>query len=241
MALALSLLLGQEVEDLVRLLRSEKIEERSEAERRLRERGTPALPALEKALKDADPELARRAQRLVRELRDPFFGESAEKTMLQVEERLARATSIQVNLKFGFARGDAPAIVDPAKTFRIALQGKRALLALGDERTVSDGERVRGKGGSSYAPEDLVADLKTGLRTVGVMVTLYAAAVSRDRAEGVQRGTVDVLPLTTATLAGRDVLEMKLWIDPKSRLPRKRISTTPGEGENRQSFRPPPK
>lgn len=67
MALLLVLLLGQaaQVDRLVERLRSEKVEEREEAERELILLGRPALPALEKAARDADPEVADRAKRAI--------------------------------------------------------------------------------------------------------------------------------------------------------------------------------
>lgn len=63
-ALAVLLLVAAQA-DLVEKLRSDKVEERDEAETKLKELGRAALPELEKAAKSADPELAARARRLL--------------------------------------------------------------------------------------------------------------------------------------------------------------------------------
>jgi HEAT repeat protein len=93
-ALAAALLLvlppQDEIRGLIEKLRSDSAPERGEAERRLRERGPAAIPELEKAAKDADAEVAGRAQRLLRLI--PLAGIVTPRlrtAMPGVEERLA--------------------------------------------------------------------------------------------------------------------------------------------------------
>src|SRR5437867_2986519 len=57
---------AQDARLLVQMLRSESVEEREEAERKLKAIGRPALPELEKAAKAVDAEAAERAKHLLR-------------------------------------------------------------------------------------------------------------------------------------------------------------------------------
>lgn len=57
---------AQDVQDLVQQLRSEKADVRSEARRKLKEAGRSAQPMLERATRDADPDVASTAKELLR-------------------------------------------------------------------------------------------------------------------------------------------------------------------------------
>src|SRR6185295_1793204 len=80
--------------DWIEKLRSQNAQEREAATRRLRDLGTSALPDLEKASKDADPEVAARASFLarligVRSTLTPRFLA----VMTGVDERIARGAT----------------------------------------------------------------------------------------------------------------------------------------------------
>jgi hypothetical protein len=53
------------VEQLIELLRSPKVDERNRAQQQLALRESEALPALEKAARDVDPEVSARARKLL--------------------------------------------------------------------------------------------------------------------------------------------------------------------------------
>ena len=76
--------------ELVIRLRSDSLEEREKATRRLKEMGKAALPALEKAARDKDVEVASRARHLlkVHGVREKL-SEGLLKAMPGVEDRLA--------------------------------------------------------------------------------------------------------------------------------------------------------
>lgn len=91
MLLLLLLLQADSARELVEKLRSETVDAREDAEKRLRALGKAAAPELEKAAKDADDEVAGRAKRLLRILE---LGASLPPALLKAfpgaEDRLAR-------------------------------------------------------------------------------------------------------------------------------------------------------
>ncbi|HYE97915.1 MAG TPA: hypothetical protein VEJ18_03345 [Planctomycetota bacterium] len=247
--------LPQDAERLVERFRSDRVEDRTAAERDLRALGQAAIPALERAAKDADPEVARRAQDLLAGIRDPFRGESAEESLRRIEETLRNARTIQLKMTSEFARGEETLKREgPRSSATLCLQGRKiAMRGTPALEIVSDGQTVHGA--PRYPADDFASDILTGLRATGVMLALYSGSV--DRAMSPEKdgapipGRVeDRGKVTDVAPAGQDVLgriityrfgpegsmTVKLWIDPKTRLPRKRVSSSPGEGPDRQHF-----
>lgn len=85
-ALALTLFLAQDeakLAELIRLLGSEEIQTREKAEKELLAVGAPAYPALERAMKDKDPEIRSRAKSIHGRMRRRFQFEEFKKQDLQ--------------------------------------------------------------------------------------------------------------------------------------------------------------
>jgi HEAT repeat protein len=105
--------------DLVRRLGSESVEERNQAKRLLKEAGRAAVPALERAAKDRDAEVAARAQELLRVLKiSETISPVLRREFPGVEERLA-------------AGGDTPwtrVFLDAVETVPGTYQRKHPLL-----------------------------------------------------------------------------------------------------------------
>jgi len=101
------LLQDQTAEQLIDMLRSDKVEEREDAARKLKEMGKAALPELEKAQGDKDPEVASRARYLVevaslREKLSPSF----RKALPGVEDRLAAGGHVWTEVLLEVLRKD---------------------------------------------------------------------------------------------------------------------------------------
>src|SRR2546428_4565965 len=76
---------------LIEKLRSETVEERDEAARKLKALGTLALPALDRAATDKDPEVSSRATQLARVIRTiDLLTVNLMKEVPGIEERLAK-------------------------------------------------------------------------------------------------------------------------------------------------------
>ena len=87
------LLIPQEARELIEKLRSDQIEERDEAARKLKELGKPALRDLDQATKDKDPEVASRARQLIRVIRGvDQLTPSLTKLFPELEVRLGAGT-----------------------------------------------------------------------------------------------------------------------------------------------------
>jgi hypothetical protein len=61
------------VDDLIKALRSDKVEERAKAAAELKKRGEAAAGLLEKAARDTDPNVSRQAREVLAAIRDPLL------------------------------------------------------------------------------------------------------------------------------------------------------------------------
>jgi HEAT repeat protein len=86
----------QDLRELIQELRSDAIEDRDSARRKLKEAGRAALPELERAQKDPDSELAARARELIRviETREKLSN-ALRRALPEVEEKLALGGDVQ--------------------------------------------------------------------------------------------------------------------------------------------------
>lgn len=94
--IGVSLVQEPTAEELVRKLTSDSVEERDQAARELKKRGEAALPALEKASREKNGEVAARA----RELLDPLYGELGKEMQKKFEETVLKAKSLKVRFKY---------------------------------------------------------------------------------------------------------------------------------------------
>lgn len=95
-------------EQLVEKLRSDTIEEREAAARGLRTLEEAALPALDKAARDSDVNLARAAAELSKEIRARVDGRAAEKAFRAIEEALLQARTLKVAIHLVVTEGRRP-------------------------------------------------------------------------------------------------------------------------------------
>ncbi len=256
---ALLLLQDRGIDELIEKLRSDKIEERNDAAAELRKRGEAALPLLEKASRDPNNNLSDAAKELIKDIRDPLHAESAEETFRKMDEAIRTAKTIRVTVRFDFTRGEKKPDFAARPGAAVLLKGEDRVAmepaAPADpnskeiEKLVSDGKEVHGARG--YPPKVFRDDVITGFTRSGLGLTLYIDASTRIRAEQPRGNAVEV-EISTPTLKGQDalgrmlayratfsnreVVDVVLWCDPKTRLPRQIIASTQGQGENRQHF-----
>ena len=102
---AVALLQAAAPEQLVEKLRSDAIEEREAAARGLKALEEAALPALDKAARDADVNLARAAAELSREIRARIGARTAEKAFRDIEAALLQARTLKVVIQLVFTEG----------------------------------------------------------------------------------------------------------------------------------------
>lgn len=113
---------GQEVRPIIEKLRSDDPRVREEASRRLKELGQAAVPELEKAAKDSDPEVAGRARHLLRVIAlQGRLTPNLRKVLPGVEDRLASDPELGWAKAFleacresGLSAADLEALADPA-------------------------------------------------------------------------------------------------------------------------------
>lgn len=140
---ALSLLQAGNPADLVEKLRSDKIDEREAAARELRTLGEAALPALEKASRDPDANLARTSLEIAKDIRD----RGAEKVLRKIEAAFDRAKTLKLAIRMEIGEGGEPdkkveATIDCwIKGEKVSLEAKVPAREK-DSRLVCDGDRM---------------------------------------------------------------------------------------------------
>lgn len=246
------------VEQLIENLRSDKIEVRNNAAVELTKRGEPVVPMLEKAAQDKNQEVARFAKEILKDIRDPLRNETAEETFNRMTEKLTGSKTLSVTLKVDFTRADKQPNFEAGRGFSLMMKGadKVRLTPIqkekgGEEVLVSDGETVQGQ--KAWPPKVFRDDVLIGLTRVGVNLSLYIGGSIRMRQDlvverrvedrmiikGIQLKGQDALGRIIGyevTFGDREIVDVQVWCDLKTRLPRKRIASTRGEGQNLQHF-----
>lgn len=246
-------------EQLIQLLRSDRIQDRDIAVQGLRALGEKAIPLLLPVEKDADVEVARRAAEIIKDIKDPLWRESAEETFRRMDERIRSAKTISVRLKQGYEQSGRPADLQslPFTTFKLKSDGRfwigypdspkknRRIIAVSDGKT-------------SWPPAPTVLqDPKEATKYLILGFTKVGTGFSLMMPMAAQRGTEpdETASLAEFSLAGQDSVgriiayrinlnvtgvtsekvESKLWLDQKSRLPKRR-EVSFGTGVNLQKF-----
>jgi hypothetical protein len=216
------------------------------------------VPALEKAARDKNQEVARFAKEILKDIQDPLRHETAEETFNKMTGKLTGAKTLSVTVKMDFTRADQQPDFQTGRGFALMMKGADKVRVTpiqkektADEALVSDGETVQGQ--KAWPPKVFRDDVMIGLTRVGVSLSLYVAGsmrMSKDRV--VERRVEDGMTVKDIRLKGQDalgriiayevtfgdheVVDVQVWCDLKSRLPRKRIASTRGEGQNLQHF-----
>jgi outer membrane lipoprotein-sorting protein len=178
--LAAALLLqAKSAEQLVEQLRSEKIEERNGAAMELRKLDTGAIPALEKASRDADPEVSRAAKEILGEIKGRLDAAVAEKAFRKIEEAFDKARSLKARFSMELTEDGGPPITASGEVW-VKEGNKLFVLARVDGPSQHKETRIYGAGGKmvterdgkASAPEAAWPDLSTrmtaGFLRVGI-------------------------------------------------------------------------
>jgi outer membrane lipoprotein-sorting protein len=236
------------VEQLIERLRSDKAEEREEATRKLKDAGEAALPLLEKAAKDSDSEVARRAREIVAAI--PF--EPGRKALEKLEETLHKSRGFRMRFRFEPEPGGTGA-PPGSKGEGVLLLGEKgtmrfeSTLFVGGEKPrvlmVSDGTHV----GAAMndlppivrdRPPELRENMVRGMIRAGVFISSIQRGVQDTKSYLTTKGHklgedgpgTRTLSYTLEVPGIGATADCKLWYDTASWTPRKRtISISQGE------------
>jgi len=248
----------QTPEQLIQLLRSDRIEDRDTAAKGLRALGEKVVPLLLNVEKDGDAEVARRATELIKDIKDPLWREGAEETFRSMEEQIRKARSISVRLKQGYEQSNRPADLRSLPYTTIKLKGEGRMW-VGYPDSPKKNRRVLsvsdGKASWPPSPPGLPDSKETtkcmilGFTRLGTGIAMMLTMPAQGREPD------DKASLSEFSLAGQDSVgriisyritfnvsgitsekvEVKLWCDPRSRMPKKRIVSI-GGGDTLQKF-----
>jgi outer membrane lipoprotein-sorting protein len=162
---------ARRVHDLIEKLRSERNEERGAADAELRKLGKDALPLIDAAAKDPDPDVALRLRKIATTLRLPEAAEA----LRHIEQVLLDASTVRIDFHLETrtlgkdidvtSRATGSLFIarhDKARLFVVPDKGKEFLL-------VSDGSSVRRRNEDSLiSPQGLTARLARSTARVGI-------------------------------------------------------------------------
>lgn len=253
-------LLAQErtPEQLIHLLRSERIQDRETAVKGLRNLGERVVPLLLTLEKDGDVEVARRATDIIKDIQDPLWRETAAESFQRMEEKIRGAKTLSVRLKQDYQQGNRPADLQSQPFTTIKLKGESNFWAGYPESPKKNRRVLFVSNGTASWP--LSARVFPGGKEVKRYAILGFTKLGTSMAMMIplaNRGgePEEAASLSDFSLAGHDStgriisyritfnvsgiapgkVEAKLWCDPKTRLPKKRILTL-GEGPNDQQL-----
>jgi hypothetical protein len=176
---AILLLQEKSADQLIEQLRSDKIEERNDATSQLRKLDVKALPALEKAAGDADPEVSRAAKEILREIKGRLDAAAAEKMFRKIEETVDRARALKVRFTMELTEDGRDPIAASGEVW-VKTGNKLFVVARVDgpaERKETrfigaGGKMVTERDGKATAPEptwpDLSVRMTSGFLRVGI-------------------------------------------------------------------------
>lgn len=162
---------ARRVQDLVQRMHSDQIEERGAADAELRKLGKDALPLIDAAARDVDPDVALRLRGMAKTLRLPEPGEA----LRRIEQVLLDASAVRIDFHSetrtlgreidGTSRAAGSLFLarrDKARLFVTPEKGTEYLL-------VSDGSSVRRRNQDSLiSPEGLTARLARSTARIGI-------------------------------------------------------------------------
>lgn len=230
---------SKQARELIEKLRSPKVEERVEAEKKLRELGKSAEAELEKATHDKDPEVAGRARSLLVE-------KTPEGTLKRIEESLVKSKTARLKFRLWAEKGGKLDWAGKSDETLLLKEGNRASYA----GHLCDGRKLLGPGWESKedAPKNFRDGLALLISRVGMTPTIYYAfqlldtgglaeafqeTVRTCKVEAVQFGEGDGDAGTLhygVSFPGhsKKTMSVRLWYDPKTLKVLKRSVEVPG-------------